>query len=93
MTRKIGYGILNEIKELELDSMKHDYMRTKCHKRGHGTSRNLKVVFKSHLMLFDMVKIVKGNFMSLGPFYFHILSLKLIHGQNNNTKYYSLCTL
>ena len=65
-TRKIGYGILNEIKELELDNTKHDYIRIKGHKRGHGTSRNLKVVVKLHMISFDMVKIVKGIFMSLG---------------------------
>ena len=65
MTRKIGYGILNEIKELELDSMEHDYVRIKGQKRGHGTSMRLKVVVKSQMMLFDIVKKVKGNFMSL----------------------------
>ena len=44
MTRKIGYGILNEIKELELAYMEHNWRRINGHKRGHGTSRNLKVV-------------------------------------------------
>ena len=47
MTCKIGYGILNETKELGLDYMEHDYMQIKGHKRGHGTSRNLKVVVES----------------------------------------------
>ena len=47
MTCKIGYGILNEVKELGLDNMKHDYMHIKGRKRGHGTSRNLKVVVES----------------------------------------------
>ena len=44
MTCKIGYGFLNEMKELELDDTEHDYMRIKSHKRGHGTSMSLKVV-------------------------------------------------
>ena len=44
ITCKIGYGFLNEIKELGLDCMEHDYMHVKGHKRGHGTSRNVKVV-------------------------------------------------
>ena len=65
MTSKIGYGILNEIKDLELDYVEHDYMRIKGHKRSHGTSRNLQGMVKSHMMLFDMVKIVKRNFMQL----------------------------
>ena len=34
MTFKIGYGILNEIKELGLDYMEYDYMHVKGHKRG-----------------------------------------------------------
>ena len=59
MTHKIGYGTLTEIKELELDYMELDYMRIKGHKRSHGTSRNLKVVVKLHMMLFDKVKRVK----------------------------------
>ena len=59
MTRKIGHGIPNEINKPELDYMEHDYMRIKGHKRCHGTSRNLKVMIKSHMMLFHMVKIVK----------------------------------
>ena len=66
LTCKIGYGILYEIKELELNYMEHDYMRIKRHKRGLGTSRNLKVMAKSRMKLFDMVIIVKRNFMSLG---------------------------
>ena len=41
MNCKIGYGILNEIKELGLDSMEHDYVHVKGHKRGHGTSGNI----------------------------------------------------
>ena len=46
MTRKIGYGILIEIKELELSYMGHNYMRIKGHEIGHSTSRNLKVMVK-----------------------------------------------
>ena len=47
MTSKNGYGILNEIRELGLDYLEHDYMHIKGHKRVHGTSRNLKVVAES----------------------------------------------
>ena len=65
MTREIGSGILNEIKELGLDYMEHDYTHIKGHKTVHVTSRNLKVVVKSHMMLFDTVKSLKGGFMSL----------------------------
>ena len=93
MTSRTGYGILNQIKELELDYMEHNYMRKKGHKRGHGISRNLKVVVKSHMMLFDMLKIVKENFMSLGLAYFYIHSLKFIHDQINNTEHFSWCLL
>ena len=64
-------------------------MRIKGHKRSHGTSRNLRVVVISQMMLFDMVKIIKGNFMSLGLVYFYVQSLLLIHDQINNTEYYS----
>ena len=68
--------------------MEHDYMRLKGHKRGHGTSRNFKVMVKSRMMLFDMAKTVRGTFMSLGLVYFHIHSLMLIHGAINNTEHY-----
>ena len=71
MTRKIGNGFLIEIKELELYYMEPDYMSIKGHKRGHGTSSNLEVVVKSHMMLFHMAKIVKGSFMSLGLVFPH----------------------
>ena len=64
MTRIIDNGIRIEFKQLELDKRRHDYLRIKGHKRGHGISRNLKVVFKSHMMLSDMARIVLGNFMS-----------------------------
>ena len=71
MTRKIGNGILNKIKDLELDHMEYDYMHIKGPKRGHGTSRNLTVIVKSHMMLFNVVKlVVKQNLMSLGFFLF-----------------------
>ena len=70
MTRKIGCGILNEIKELGLVYMEHDYMHIKGQKRGHVTSRNLKVLVNIQLVLFGLVQIVKGNFMSLGLVYF-----------------------
>ena len=93
MTPKVVYGIPNEIKELELDYMEHDCMRIKGHKRDHGTSRNLKLVVKSHMMLFDVVKIVKRNFMSIGLVHFHIHSIMLIHDQINNTEHYSWCIL
>ena len=89
MTLKTAYGILKEIKELELDYMEHNYMSTKSHKRCHGTSRNLKVMVKSHLMMFDTVKIKKVIFMSLELFYFHIHSLVLMHDQIENTEHYS----
>ena len=59
MTRRIDYGNLNEITELELDFLENGYMRIKGHKRGHGTSMNLEVMVKSHMMLFEMVKIVE----------------------------------
>ena len=89
MTRKIGSGILNEIKDLELDNMEPDYMRLKGIKRGHGTSSNLKVMVKSHKMLFDMVNIVRENFMSLGLICFHNHSSILIHDQINKSEHYS----
>ena len=63
-------------------------MRIKGHKRGHGTSRNLRVMVKSIMMLFDMAKIVNGIFMSLGFVYFDIHSLMLIHDQINITEHY-----
>ena len=72
VTCKTVYGISNEIKGLGLDYMEHDYMHIKSHKRGNGTSRNFKVVVQSQMVLFGVVEIVKGNFMSLGLFYFHI---------------------
>ena len=89
MTRKNGYGIPNEIKELELDYMEPDYMGIKGHKRGHVTSRNRKVVVKLRMTLFDIVKIVKRSFMSLGLVYSHIQSIMLMHDQINNTEHYS----
>ena len=89
MTRKIGYGIVNEIEELGVGSMEHDYMHIKGHKTGHGTSKNLKVVVKSQLVLFGIVKIVKGNFISIGLVYFHIHSILLIHDHINITEHYS----
>ena len=55
VTRKIGYGILNEIKELDIGRTEHDHMLIKCHKKEHGTSRNLKVMVKLHMMLSDKV--------------------------------------
>ena len=64
-------------------------MRIKRHKRDRGTSRNLKVMVESHMMLLDMVKIVKGNFMSLGFVYIDIHSFLLIQGQNDNTEHSS----
>ena len=93
LTRKIGYGILNEIMELKLDYMEHDYMRIKGHKRKHDTFRNLKVVVKCYMMLFDMVKVVKRTFMSLRLIYFHFHSVMLIHEQNNKTEHESWCIL
>ena len=89
MTRKTGFGILNEIMEFELDYTEQDYMRIKGHKRSHGTFKNLKVMAKSHMMSFDMVKIVKGTLMSLEVVYFHIHSLILIHDQFTKTEHYS----
>ena len=59
MTGKIGSSSLNEIREIELDYMEQDYIRIKGHQRDHGFSRNLKVVVKFLMMLFDIVKIVK----------------------------------
>ena len=93
MTCKDGYGILNEIKQLALDNMEQDYMHIKGHKRGQGTSRNLRVVVESQMVLFGIFEILKGNFMSLRLFYFHIHSLSLIHGQRNRTEPYSYCIL
>ena len=93
MTRKNVYYILHEIKGLELDYMEYDYMRIKGHKRGHGISRKLMLVVKSHLTLYDMIKLVKTNFMSSGLVYFHNHSLLLIHDQINITEHFSLCVL
>ena len=89
MAGKIGYGIITEIEELELDYVEHDYMRSKGHKRSHGTSRNLKVVVTSQLVLFDMVKVVKRNFMSLGLVYFQFHSIIFIHDQMIETEHHS----
>ena len=77
MTRKNGYGILNDIMELELDYMGLDDTRIKSDRKGHGTSRNLNVV----------VKIVKRNFKTFGPVYFYIHSLMLIRDQKNSTEH------
>ena len=63
LTRKVGYKILNEIKELELDYMEPDYMHMKCLGRGPGTSRNVKLMVKLHMVSVDMNEIVKRNFM------------------------------
>ena len=52
------------MKELEIDYMEDDHVRIKGHKRNHGTYKDLKVVVRSHMMLFELVKIVNGNFMS-----------------------------
>ena len=89
VARKIGYGVPNENKELELDYMEHDYKRKGGHKRSHGTFRKLKVVVQSHMMLFDIFKIVKRTFMSLEIVYFHFHSLLLIQEQISNTEHYS----
>ena len=91
MTRKISYGILNEIKELELNYMEHHYMSIKGFKRGHGKSSNLKLVVKSHIIPFNMVKLIKRVVRSLGLVYFNFHSLTLILDQINNTEPYSLC--
>ena len=69
--------------------MEHDYMCLRGPERGNGPSGSLKLMVKSHMMLFDMVKLVKGTLMSLGFVYFHIHSLMLIHDQINNTEHYS----
>ena len=61
--------------------MEHSYMHMKGHKRGHGTSKNLKVVAKSQMVLFGIIQIVRGSFMSLGLVQFHIYSPRLIHDQ------------
>ena len=50
VTREIGYSIVNENKELDLDYVEHDYIRIKGHKIGNGTSRNLKMMVKPHMM-------------------------------------------
>ena len=62
-------------------------MDIKGHKASHVTSRCLKVVVKSHKILFDIVEIVKRNFMSRGLVYCHFHSLKLIHDQVNNKEH------
>ena len=89
VTRKIGNGILNDIKELELDYMKHDNMRIRGHKRSHGIFRRFKVMVKSQMMLFNIFEIVKSILMSLRLVYFHIQSLMLRHEQINNTEHFS----
>ena len=45
--------------------MEHDYMHMKSQGRKSGTSRNLKVMVKLHMVSVDRMKIVKGTFMSL----------------------------
>ena len=56
---KFDYDSLNEMKELELNYMKHDYLHIKGHGRSPGNSRKLKVMVKLHMVSVDMVKIVK----------------------------------
>ena len=45
--------------------MEHVYMHNKGHGRGYGTLRSLKVMVNIHIVSVDMMKIVKGYFMSL----------------------------
>ena len=87
MTCENDYGILNEIKELGLDYMEHDYMHIKSVERGYGFSRNLNVVVDSYMVLFGIVEIIRGIFMLLGLVYFHIHSLMWIYGRIYNTEH------
>ena len=89
ITCKIDYDVLIEIEESGIDFKEHDYKHIKGQKRGHGPSRNLKVVAKSQMVLSGIVGLTMGNFMSLGIGYFHIHSILLIHGQNSNIEHYS----
>ena len=47
-----------------MEYMEHDYMRLKGNGRSLGTSRNLKVMVELHMVSVDMIKVVKGKFMS-----------------------------
>ena len=93
MTRKIGYDILNGIKKLELDYFELAFMRLNGQKRSHSTSRNLKVVVKSQMMLYAIIEIVIEIFVSWGLVYFHIHSLMLVHDQIINTALFMLNTI
>ena len=55
--------------------MEFDYIYMKGHGRGQGTSRNLKVLVKLHMVSADMTKKVKGNFRSLRLFIIQLLLL------------------
>ena len=70
---------LNGINELELEYMEHEYMHMKGHGKAHGTSRNLKVMVKLHMVSVDMIKMVKRNFKSLRLVYLFIQLIMLIH--------------
>ena len=63
-------------------------MRIKSHKRDQGTSKNIKVMVKSHMMLFDIVEMVERVFASFGLVYFHNKSLILIHDQTKITEHF-----
>ena len=41
--------------------MEHDYIHVKGQGRNSGTSRNLKVMVKLHMVSVDRMKIVKGT--------------------------------
>ena len=47
--------------ELELYFLKHDCMHTKGHERGPGTSSDLKVMVKIHIVSVGMIEILKKS--------------------------------
>ena len=52
--------------------MKHNYMHKEGQGKGLGTSRNLIVMVKLHMVSVDLIKIAKGYFMSWRLFHFPI---------------------
>ena len=59
--------------------MKHDYMHMECQRTGVGFSKNPMVMVKLPLVSVDMIKIVKGTFISLSLVYIlvHLIMLML----------------
>ena len=51
--------------KIEIEYAKHDYMHMKLQGRVFGTSRNLEVMVKLHMVPVDIIEILKVNFKPL----------------------------